>query len=66
MTTRKPSSGASRATTRSTKPLVNYYLKWAESGDPRAPHYVNLYGRGSIEHIRDKMFAALAQQHSGG
>jgi len=49
-----------------TKPLVNYYLKWAESGDQRAPHYVNLYGRGSIEHIRDKMFAALAQQHSGG
>jgi adenylate kinase len=48
-----------------TKPLVNYYLKWAESGDPRAPHYVNIYGRGSIEHIRDKMFAALAQQHSG-
>ena len=44
-----------------TKPLVNYYLRWAESGDPRAPHYVNLYGRGSIEHIRDKMFAALAQ-----
>src|SRR4051812_11381309 len=44
-----------------TKPLVNYYLKWAESGDPHAPHYVNLYGRGSIEHIRDKMFAALGQ-----
>ncbi len=44
-----------------TKPLVNFYLKWAASGDPRAPHYVNLYGRGSIEHIRDKMFAALAQ-----
>ncbi len=44
-----------------TKPLVNYYLKWAESGDPRGPHYVNLYGRGSIEHIRDKMLAALAQ-----
>ena len=44
-----------------TKPLVNYYLKWAESGDPRAPKYVNLYGRGSIEHIRDKLFAALAQ-----
>ena len=43
-----------------TKPLINYYLKWAESGDPRAPNYVNLYGRGSIEHIRDKMFAALS------
>jgi adenylate kinase len=46
-----------------TKPLINYYLKWAESGDERAPHYVNIYGRGSIEHIRDKMFAALAQHH---
>ncbi len=49
-----------------TKPLVNYYLKWAESRDPRAPKYVNLYGRGSIEHIRDKMFAALGQQQHGG
>lgn len=46
-----------------TKPLINYYLKWAESGDERAPHYVNLYGSGSIEHIRDKMFAALSQHH---
>ena len=46
-----------------TKPLIDYYLKWAESGDERAPHYVNLYGRGSIEHIRDKMFAALSQHH---
>ena len=48
-----------------TKPLVNYYLKWAESGDPRAPKYVNIYGRGSIEHIRDKMFAALARHRPG-
>ena len=46
-----------------TKPLVNSYLHRAESGDPRAPQYVNLYGRGSIEHIRDKLFAALAQHH---
>jgi adenylate kinase len=44
-----------------TKPLVNYYLKWAESGDPHAPHYVNIYGLGSIEHIRDKMVAALVR-----
>jgi adenylate kinase len=43
-----------------TKPLINYYLKWAASGDKRAPHYVNIYGRGSVEHIRDKLFAALA------
>jgi adenylate kinase len=45
-----------------TKPLINYYLKWADSGDPHAPHYVNLYGRGSIQHIRDKLLAALAQR----
>ncbi len=43
-----------------TKPLIAYYLKWAESGDPRAPKYVNIYGRGTVEHIRDKIFAALA------
>jgi len=44
-----------------TKPLVNYYLKWADSGDPRAPRYANIYGRGSVEHIRDKIFAALSR-----
>ncbi len=42
-----------------TKPLINYYLSWAASGDPRAPHYVNIYGRGSVEHIRDKILAAI-------
>ena len=42
-----------------TKPLVNYYLNWGSSGDPRAPHYVNIYGKGSVGHIRDKIFAAL-------
>ena len=42
-----------------TKPLVNYYLNWAASGDPRAPNYVNIYGRGSVEHTRDKIFAAI-------
>jgi adenylate kinase len=43
-----------------TKPLVNYYLNWAASGDPRAPLYVNIDGRGPVEHIRDQLFAALA------
>jgi len=43
-----------------TKPLIQYYMDWAASGDPRAPKYVNIYGRGSVEHIRDKLFAALA------
>jgi len=43
-----------------TKPLVAYYMKWRERGDPLAPLYVNIYGKGSIEHIRDKLFTALA------
>lgn len=43
-----------------TKPLINYYLSWAASNGPHAPHYVNIYGSGSVEHIRDKIFAALA------
>ncbi len=42
-----------------TKPLINYYLSWAASGDPQAPNYINIYGRGSVEHIRDKIFAAI-------
>ena len=42
-----------------TKPLVNYYLQWGSSGDPRAPHYVNIYGQGAVDHIRDKIFGAL-------
>jgi len=47
-----------------TKPLVNYYLNWAASGDKHAPHYVNIYGKGSVEHIRDKIFAALSAKHA--
>lgn len=43
-----------------TKPLIEYYMKWAAAGDPHAPKYVNIYGRGSVQHIRDKLFAALA------
>lgn len=43
-----------------TKPLIAYYMQWAATGDPRAPKYVNIYGRGSVQHIRDKLFAALA------
>jgi adenylate kinase len=43
-----------------TKPLIEFYMKWRASGDPHAPLYVNIYGKGSVEHIRDKLFAALA------
>jgi adenylate kinase len=43
-----------------TRPLVDYYLGWARSGAPGAPKYTRISGIGSVEDIRDKIFAALA------
>ena len=42
-----------------TKPLVSYYSSWAESGSPGAPRHVKIAGVGSVENIRDQIFAAL-------
>jgi adenylate kinase len=42
-----------------TKPLVDYYSRLAASGEPRAPRYVNIPGKGAVEEIRDQIFAAL-------
>jgi adenylate kinase len=42
-----------------TKPLVAYYSNWAKSGVPGAPNYVKVAGIGSMESIRDRIFAAL-------
>lgn len=42
-----------------TKQLVDYYSKWAASGAPDAPKYVRIPGAGSVESIRDRIFASL-------
>lgn len=42
-----------------TKPLVDYYSSWAKSGVGHAPKYVKVPGVGSVEAIRDSIFAAL-------
>jgi adenylate kinase len=42
-----------------TKPLVAYYSKWAASGVPGAPRYAKIAGVGSMDGIRDRIFAAL-------
>ena len=42
-----------------TKPLVQYYVDWAKSGDARAPRYVAINGLGPVEAVRDAIFAAL-------
>ena len=42
-----------------TKPLVDYYSAWSKSGDAKAPKCLNVPGVGSVENIRDQVFAAL-------
>jgi len=43
---------------RQTRPLVEYYTRWAASGDARAPRYHRISGLGSIEEIRGRAIAA--------
>jgi adenylate kinase len=42
-----------------TEPLIEYYSKWAASGDANAPQYVKINGIGKVEEIRDAIFAGL-------
>ncbi len=44
---------------RQTQPLVEYYTRWAASGDARAPRVHRISGLGSIEEIRARTIAAL-------
>jgi len=44
------------------KPLVAYYSRWHRSGDPGAPRYIRVNGSGSVEQVRDQLFAALAEK----
>ncbi len=43
-----------------TRPLVDYYRAWANSGLGGAPRYVRIAGVGSMERIREHIFAALS------
>ena len=42
-----------------TRPLVEYYTRWAAAGDARAPRYHRISGLGGVEEIRARAFAAL-------
>ena len=44
---------------RQTEPLIEYYAKWAASGDARAPRYHPIDGLGTVEEVRDRIFACL-------
>ena len=45
---------------RQTRPLVEYYERWAASGEPGAPAYRRISGLGSVEEISGRALAALA------
>ena len=42
-----------------TEPLVDFYEKWYQIGDPRAPKYHRINGIGTVDEVRDRLFAAL-------
>lgn len=42
-----------------TRPLIEYYQRWAASGDARAPRLLRVSGTGGIEQIRDRALQAL-------
>jgi adenylate kinase len=42
-----------------TRPLVDYYAKWAALADPSAPKCRKISGVGPVDEIRDRAFAAL-------
>ena len=42
-----------------TEPLIEYYSGWANSGEAGSPKYVKVNGIGSVDEIRDGIFAGL-------
>ncbi|MBL0147778.1 MAG: adenylate kinase [Ideonella sp.] len=42
-----------------TRPLVDYYSKWASSGEGQAPRYQCILGTGSVEEITSRALSAL-------
>ena len=42
-----------------TRPLIDYYAKWAASGDAAAPRYRKIDGTGSVDQITARALAAL-------
>ena len=43
-----------------TRPLVDYYGRWAASGDPAAPKYRKISGLGTVSEIKQRVLSALS------
>jgi adenylate kinase len=42
-----------------TRPLVDYYAKWAAGGDPKAPRCRKISGTGGVDDVKSRAIAAL-------
>ncbi len=42
-----------------TRPLVDYYSRWAATGDAGAPRYARIVGTGTVDEITARVMAAL-------
>ena len=42
-----------------TSPLKEYYKSWSDTDDTESPAYIKVHGIGSVESIRDTIFARL-------
>ena len=42
-----------------TEPLIEYYSKWASSGEANSPKYVKVNGIGKVEEIREQIFSGI-------
>jgi len=42
-----------------TEPLIEYYSKWAKSGEKGSPKYIKINGIGKVDEIRDQIFQQL-------
>ena len=45
-----------------TRPLVDYYTRWAGTGSADAPRYLRVTGSGSVDQIKQRVMAALARE----
>jgi adenylate kinase len=43
-----------------TKQLIDYYSRWAAQGKDNGPKYRRIAGTGSVDEIRDRLYAALS------
>ena len=48
-----------------TAPLIDYYQRWAKSGDKEAPRYISLSGLGEVEEVKQRLLQALKQASKG-